>query len=220
MGLLSKLFLLVIRAFISVLILFIISMPSYSSDNFFSPVASSHEKVEHLLSVFAVNQNVIPICYNYGCNTQHNIIVDKESIQSIKAIFNPAPLTAQNERVAISKAIAMLESISARQTPTYNDKAGNANDNGLSGRMDCIDATVNTTHYLQFINNLGLINYHQLQKPAYRSPFVFGQHWAAKIRDRTSTQSYVVDSWQTDNGQPPVIQKIAPWERRDKVNKN
>jgi hypothetical protein len=211
---------LVVRAYIYALIFLIIPIFSYSSDDFLSPITSTHEKIEQLLSTSTISQNIISICYNYSCKTQYNVSISQDDIQRIKSLFAQSlvgNIGEEKERYTIAKAIAVLEKITARQTPTYNDKAKNYNDNGLPGRMDCIDSTVNTTDYLQFINNLGLLQYHQLQKPIYRSPFIMGQHWAAQIRDKTNGQYYAVDSWQTDNGQPPVIQNIESWKVREAI---
>ncbi len=187
---------------------------SYASDEFLAPIHSSHEKIEQQLNYNLPNKHSILICFNYGCKTQRRILINSEQRQSLSSIFELFNRTQYGERLAIARSIALLEQIAATQTPVYNDKARNINDNNLPGRMDCIDSTINTTHYLEFINNLGLINRHRLQKPVYRSPYLMGQHWAAQIQDQNSGQSYAVDSWQSNNGQRPVIQDIENWKTR------
>jgi len=141
----------------------------------------------------------------------------QNNIESLKNIFKQYNTSSQGERFAIAQSIAQLEKIAASQTPVYNDKAKNYNDNNLPGRMDCIDSTINTTHYLEFLNQLGLINRHELQQPIYRSPYLMGQHWAAQIKKKNSEDNYAVDSWQTDIGQTPEIQKRAYWIKRNAV---
>jgi len=74
----------------------------------------------------------------------------QNNIESLKNIFKQYNTSSQGERFAIAQSIAQLEKIAASQTPVYNDKAKNYNDNNLPGRMDCIDSTINTTHYLEF----------------------------------------------------------------------
>ncbi len=188
---------------------------SYASDDFLTPITGTHEKISQLLQYKLPNKHSISICFNYGCKTQHRILISSEHVQSITTIFETFNQTQYGERLAIARSIALLERVAATQTPVYNDKAKNINDKDLPGRMDCIDSTVNTTHYLEFIENLGLINRHKLQKPIYRSPYLMGQHWAAQIQDQSNGQSYAVDSWQTDNGQLPVIQHIENWKTRE-----
>ncbi len=201
------------------LVLLSTSMQTYAdNDDFLTPVTSSYYRIGQLLENLTNNTNSISICYNYNCQTQRTISISQENIQSIKKIFKQFNSTQNGERRAISHAIASLENIAATQTPVYNDKARNYNDKGLPGRMDCIDSTVNTTQYLGFINQLGLLNQHTLLKPVYRSPYLMGQHWSAQIKDNNDGQHYAVDSWQTNNGHPPVIQDVESWTTREDNN--
>lgn len=202
--------------FVFFLVLFLTSLASYASDDFLTPVTSSHEKIKQLLKHSPANTRTISICYNYSCQTQRDISISEDDIRAINDLFKQLNGTQYGERTAIAHSIALLEKVAATQTPVYNDKARNINDNGLPGRMDCIDATVNTTHYLKFIDHLGLINKHKLQSPIYRSPYIMGQHWAAQIKD-TDGHHYAVDSWQSDNGQLPIIQKVKDWQTREAV---
>ena len=199
------------------IIALLIPILSYANDDFLSPVISSHEKIARLLKNKNQNTSSISICYNYSCKTNSIIHINTENIASLNTIFKQLNISGHGERLAIAQAIALLENIAATQSPVYNDKAKNYNDNYLPGSMDCIDSTVNTTHYLELLNQLGLIVRHELQQPVYRSPNLMGQHWAAQIKDKNSRQSFAVDSWQTDNGQRPIIQDIEKWQVREPV---
>jgi len=199
-------------------IILLIPMHSYANEDFLSPVISSHEKIARLLEIKNPDQSSVFICYNYSCKTKRIIHINAENIASLNTIFKQLNTSGHGERHAIAQSIALLENIAATQSPVYNDKAKNYNDNHLPGSMDCIDSTVNTTHYLELLNQLGLIIHHELQQPVYRSPYLMGQHWAAQIKNKNSRQSYAVDSWQTDNGLPPVIQDIEKWKTREPVN--
>ncbi|MCW8930662.1 MAG: hypothetical protein OQL19_10535 [Gammaproteobacteria bacterium] len=190
---------------------------SYASDDFLTPVTSSHKKIEQLLEFSSPTKHSISICYNYGCKTRQIITIRQDDILAIKKIFNQFKNTQYGERHAIAQAVALLENIAGKQAPVNTDRAKNYNDLALPGRMDCIDSTVNTTHYLEFINSLGLIDQHILQQPVYRSPFLMGQHWAAQIKDKNDGQRYAVDSWQTNNGQPPIIQAVEKWTTREEI---
>jgi hypothetical protein len=202
---------------IAFLVLLLTPVFSSADEDFLSPVIPTHKIINKLLKEPAPNKHSISICYNYSCKTRRSIAFSEDDIQSIKAVFKQFDRSQSDERFAIARAIALFEKVAASQSPVYNDKAKNYNDNGLSGRMDCIDATVNTTRYLNFINNLGLIDRHQLQPPIYRSPYIMGQHWAAQIKDLSDGQSYAVDSWQSDIGQPPIIQKVNLWKTREAI---
>ncbi len=203
-----------VRLQLCLLVMFLTPVFACADDTFLTPVTSSREVIEKLLEHNTANQNSISICYNYGCKIKRSIVINQDNIQSIKAIFGQSETSRYEERLAIARTIALLEKLAATQSPVYNDKAENHNDNGLPGRMDCIDSTVNTTHYLEFIDNLGLLHQYKLQSPVYRSPYLMGQHWAAQIQDQSDGQRYAVDSWQTDIGQPPVIQDVDSWTVR------
>lgn len=209
--------LLVTKIYMGFLVLLLTPVFSSADGDFLSPVIPTHEIIKKLLKEPAPNKHSISICYNYSCKTRRSIAISQDNIQSIKVIFKHSNHSQFDERFAISQAIALLEKVAASQSPVYNDKAKNYNDNGLPGRMDCIDATVNTTHYLEFLNNLGLLFQYELLLPIYRSPYFMGQHWAAQIKNRSNGQSYAVDSWQSDIGQAPVIQKVNLWKTREAV---
>jgi len=189
----------------------------YAENDFLTPIEPSSKIVAHYLQLKSPEKSSIFICYNYGCKNNSTVYISNKNIIILKKIFKSATNSADNERNNIAQAIAQMEQIAARQTPVYNDKAGNVNDKYLSGSMDCIDSTVNSSHYLQFLYQLGLIKYHEIQQPAYRSPLIFAQHWSAQIKDIHNGQSYAVDSWQSDNGKLPIIQKIEQWQERKAV---
>lgn len=204
----------VVRLQLYLLVIFLMPIFACADNEFLTPVTSSREIIKKLLEHNTTNKHSISICYNYGCKSKRRIIIHQDNIQSIKAVFGQSDTGRYGERLAIARAIALLEKVAATQSPVYNDKAENYNDNGLPGRMDCIDSTVNTTHYLEFINNLGLLHQYTLQSPVYRSPYLMGQHWAAQIQDQSDGQRYAVDSWQTDIGQAPIIQDVESWTGR------
>ena len=156
----------------------------------------------------------ISICFNYGCRQHQNIRVTLHDIKQVKAVFYQSQSGLMTERQSIADAIAYLENIAGQQSPVHNDRAKNINDKG-QGRMDCIDSAVNTTNYLRFISQLGLLRQHKLVKPVYRSPYMMGQHWSAQIEEIASGKRYAVDSWASDNGQRPLIQPVSNWKIRD-----
>ena len=198
------------------IIVFLCSLPaiSWPAGDFLARPLSTHEKVAHLLSLSIPDEQRISICFNYGCQQRQTIQFTNEDKEHIKIIFAQSEAGRISERQAIADAIAYMESISGKQSPVHNDRAKNFNDKG-SGRMDCIDSAVNTTNYLRFISRLGLLKKHKLIQPVYRSPFMMGQHWSARIMELSSGRIFAVDSWASDNGQRPLIQKVSNWKTRD-----
>ena len=96
----------------------------------------------------------ITICYNYGCNTTAQISLRGHQLQQLKQLFKELP-NAQAERLAITQAIGLFEQFAGTQTPTRNDKGANENDDGVDGRMDCIDHSHNSTAYLRLLEAHG-----------------------------------------------------------------
>lgn len=153
----------------------------------------------------------LAVCYNFGCKVQGTAILTENDLDLLRGIFEHLK-SAEEERGSIRRAIAMMEQMVGRQLPSGNDVGGNYKE-GMAeiGQMDCIDESTNTTTYLTFLQHQGLLQWHVVEKRAYRAPFILDQHWAAQIRERQSGQHYVVDSWFNDNGKPPLIQTLEAW---------
>ncbi len=198
------------------IIVFLCSLPAMNcpAGNFLARPLSTHEKVAQLLSLSWPDDQRISICFNYGCQQRQTILFTHEDKEHIRAIFAQSEAGRISERQAVADAIAYMENIAGQQSPVHNDRAKNFNDKG-PGRMDCIDSAVNTTNYLRFISSMGLLKEHKLIQPVYRSPFMMGQHWSARIMELSSGKTFAVDSWTSDNGQRPLIQKVSNWKTRD-----
>jgi hypothetical protein len=131
-------------------------------------------------------------------------------LHQVRALFHRLP-DAAAERAAIASAIGMFETFAGQQTPTWADKGGNENDDGVNGRMDCIDHSTNTTTYLRLLESEGWLKYHRVLDPVKRAPLLVNIHWAARIAEKRSGREYVVDSWFFDNGHPAAIFPLEDW---------
>lgn len=152
----------------------------------------------------------LTICYNYGCATEAAIELSAIDLIQIDALFDEIE-TAEAERVSIGLAIGLLNTIAGAQTPIANDRGGNVNDDGVDGRMDCIDHSTTATRYLQFIQGRGLLRFHEVQTPAHRAPYLVNDHWAARIEDKATGEDYAVDAWFFDNGHPAAVMPLTRW---------
>jgi hypothetical protein len=152
----------------------------------------------------------VTICYNYGCSTKATVAFDVNDLERIAGLFDDVD-TPVSERSSIQLAIGLMEQIAGQQTPTRNDKGGNVNDDGVDGRMDCIDHSHNTTAYLKLIERHGWLQFHRVLAPVERAPWLLDVHWGAEIEDTTDNKRYVVDSWFFDNGHPAAIFPLAAW---------
>ena len=156
----------------------------------------------------------VTICYNYNCNRTAQVRPAADEWQTVINQFQPAAQSAAEERDMIRRAVATLESIAGTQTPTHLDRGRNPIVDDWPGQMDCIDESTNTKRYLDLLQDHGLLHWHRVVERAYRAPYVFDQHWAGQIIELDTLDSYVVDSWHLDNGNPPYIQALNDWLRK------
>lgn len=156
----------------------------------------------------------LDVCYNYGCKDKSSIVLSEKDMDLLRSMFYHLG-SAEDERASIRQAIASMEQIAGRYLPTVNDVAGNYQ-TGMaeSGQMDCIDESTNTTTYLEFLQQQGLLRWHVVEKRAFRAPYLLDQHWSAQIRERESGRHFVVDSWLNANGEPPLIQPLEDWKSK------
>lgn len=152
----------------------------------------------------------LTICYNYGCAAKAVVKLRGQQLHQIRLLFHRLASPAA-ERAAIASAIGMFETFAGEQTPTWADKGGNENDDGVDGRMDCIDHSTNTTTYLHLLQSEGWLKYHRVLDPVKRAPYWVNEHWGARISEKQSGREYVVDSWFFDNGHPAAIFPLQDW---------
>ena len=164
------------------------------------------------------DSTTLTVCYNFGCKSKGAVRPTNADINRLADLFSEVD-SALEERTRIRLAIANMELIAARYLPTGNDIGGNYTQGMVEdGKQDCIDESTNTTSYLKFLDQQGWLHWHTVEERVHRAPYIFDDHWAAQIRERTTNEIYVVDSWYRDNGKPPVIQKLEDWKRKRDIN--
>ena len=169
-----------------------------------------------LCALSAQAEQRVTVCFNYGCFTQAEVIYDDQQLRELGQILTPAR-DASAERAAIAIAIGRLLGWAGGQAPIVADRGGNYADDGVYGKMDCIDHSTTTTRLLRLISAQGWLHYHRVLEPVRRSRFVVFEHYSALIEEvdaatATDERRYVVDSWFFDNGQPAVVMPLAQWQ--------
>lgn len=152
----------------------------------------------------------VTICYNYDCAVEAQVTIDAKDAFQLKRLFigvRNAPV----ERESIRLAVGYMSLIAGAQTPVFNDKGGNDNEEDVNGRMDCIDHSRTTTTYLRFIEARGWLQFHRVLEPIHRAPLLLNDHWSARIEDTGSGEQYAVDTWFLDNGEPATIYPVREW---------
>ncbi|MDP2783431.1 MAG: hypothetical protein Q8O38_02370 [Sulfurimicrobium sp.] len=151
------------------------------------------------------------ICYNYSCATHGTVHLRGAQLSRIGMLFSWVQ-DAAAEREAIAQAMGLFITVAGQQTPTFLDRGGNLADDGVDGRMDCIDHAHNATLYLNLMEERGWLKFHQVLDPVKRAPLLFNEHWAARIVEQENGQEFVVDSWFFDPGHPAAIFTLDEWK--------
>lgn len=152
-------------------------------------------------------------CTDYHCDEGQTVHLNDQQWQTVRDAFPEPAESPAVEREQIRHAIAALETAVGGITGTWRDLGENVAGAGQPGQLDCISESKNTTTYLHLLEADGLLKWHTVEDREVRTLLVFS-HWSAVIRDRTSGERYVVDSWFLDNGKPPYIQTLADWKSR------
>ena len=158
---------------------------------------------------------VVPICYGYGCIAQAQITFSEAQLREIGRQLSVA-VDAENERKLLATAIGELYGWAGQQSDIRNDRGGNYADGHSPGKMDCIDHSTSTTRLLKLLEARGSLRWHRVLEPEVRNwALVFPAHWSAVIEEKKANGEaarFVVDSWFVDNGQPAVILPLAEWK--------
>jgi hypothetical protein len=158
----------------------------------------------------AAQADEVGICYNYDCAVTAKVNLRVNELRAARRLLLRAE-DAVEEREAISLAIGLFEVAAGRQTPTWADKGRNVNDDGVDGRMDCIDEAANATGYLRLLESKGWLKDHRVLDPMKRAPLLVNDHWAARIVEKKTGRAFAVDSWFFDNGQPAFVVPLDEW---------
>lgn len=123
---------------------------------------------------------------------------------------------AAAERRAIARSVGLCEQAAGEQTPAWQDEPRSNAAPCMKGQLDCIAESENTTTFLLLFREHGLLRFHDVLRPVYRSQaFVFDPHRTALIRERTSGMVFAVDSWVGKNGDDALVQEYGPWRRKE-----
>lgn len=161
----------------------------------------------------------VSVCYNYGCSAEAEADFTESQMTAIRNLVGTARNAAE-EREKLSLAIGWLLGWAGQQTPISADRGGNFADDGVYGRMDCIDHSTTSTRLLRVLENRRWLSFHRVIEPVQRVRYLFEFHYSAQIEELESPAReagvaeparYVVDSWFRDNGQPAVVMALQDW---------
>lgn len=154
------------------------------------------------------------LCHGYSCTHKTPTGFTSAEWKAVGDIFTKKPArTPPAEREKIGKALAKIEHIIGAKTGTDEDDAMAVSIKTSPRQMDCIDETVNTTHYIEFMDTAGWLKFHRPALPTHRG-YIFDGRWphnTAVIEETTSRRLYAVDSFYRPNGGEPYILPREQW---------
>lgn len=181
------------------------------------------------LSGAARAEEKLTLCYEYGCAAEAEIHYSDGQLASIKRLLDGAE-NAARERSRLAVAVGVLYAWAGRQSPISNDRGGDYADEGVVGRMDCIDHAQSTTRLLRMIEIRGWLRFHKVLEPVRRNLYLVTQHFSAAVEELAATTrgttpvalaapaadgrsaQFVIDSWFYDNGWPAVVLPLEDWK--------
>lgn len=177
----------------------------------------------------AAAEEQVSICYNYSCLAEATIHYSEAQLASVRKTLARAD-NAEQERAALALVVGRLYVWAGQQSPVWRDRGGDYRDEGVDGRMDCIDHARSTTRLLRMLETRGWLRYHRVQNEVRRTRFLITQHFSAVVEEKppaallVTTQAaprrYVIDSWFRDNGEPAVVLPLEDWMNGEGPNDN
>lgn len=163
-----------------------------------------------------VDRNAAPeaiaVCHGYGCGLLNLVTLAGGEWKAIRALFEPAPDSAEIERRRVAAAVAIFEQAAGRQLGTSRDRPRTPFSINDPTQLDCVDESINTSSFLHLLAREKLLRWHAVGEPARRYGFlIFGIHFTAVLIEQASGQRYAVDSWFHANGVPPEIVELERW---------
>ncbi len=153
------------------------------------------------------------VCAAQGCDRTSTVTFGEQEWVQIRDLFNPAPVQAEQERIQIARAVALMEKLVGDKNGTKNDHGRNSGLFSGYPQLDCVAESANTTVTLMLLQQQGLLRFHRALYPQHRGFFSFqAAHYSAAIEELNSQQRYAVDSWFFANGELPVIVPVKDWQ--------
>lgn len=152
----------------------------------------------------------IEVCFNHGCQNTQTAGFTGSQVESLRQRLEKAD-DARAERELLSRAIAGMYRRAGEHSPILVDRAGDFLDDGVYGRMDCIDHANTTTHMLDALQRAGALRHHRVVAIARRRNRLIMQHFSAAIEDIEDGRPYAVDTWFRDHAEPAVVMDMQRW---------
>ncbi len=156
------------------------------------------------------------ICSGFGCVIKDRFTFSAEDQAKLVRLMEAGKGSPEAERKILAEVIGVMEAMARRKLRYRPDvKKSYQVNKGKRGQMDCVDESLNTIGYLNYLKSLGLLRHHQPdQSYATRGFILDGRypHKSASMRD-ASGRRWTVDSWYRGDGQPAQVMPHKQWQK-------
>ena len=156
----------------------------------------------------------VAICFNYGCLAEAEVVFTEAQLSEVAESLGRAG-SAVAERALLGKVMGQLYRWAGTQSPISADRPGDFLDDGVHGKMDCIDHAESTTRLLKVLEGRGMLRFHAVEPIRRRTRWVVTQHFSAVVRENVEVPQvgdrFVVDTWFGEHGDPAVVLPLEDW---------
>jgi hypothetical protein len=182
-----------------------------------------------LTPVQARADETVVVCYHYDCAAQAEVVYSEARLENVRQWLFYAE-DAATERRILAGVMAKLYRWAGEQSPIHADKGGDYADDGVEGRMDCLDHSATTTRLLKMLEARGWLRFHRVIEPVRRREALgLLQHFSAAIEAlpgrlgpwrlsvglkgaaAVPSEKFVVDTWFHDHGEPAEVMPLQRW---------
>lgn len=163
----------------------------------------------------------VEVCYNYGCAQTARVAFSDEQLGQLQELLARSR-DPEVERAVLAWAVGRLYLWAGEQSPIHADRAGDLADDGVDGKMDCIDHATTTDRFLRMLESRGWLRFHRVAPAARRTRLVIFQHFSAVVEaleappeGEAPPPRFVIDSWFVEQGVPAVVLPLSDWRDGD-----
>lgn len=153
------------------------------------------------------------LCHGFSCSERTNVSLSDAQWNKVLSPFKKKAKNAEFERKQIADALSLMEKEVIADTGMKSDFGEARTFEGDQSQMDCVDEAINTSLYLKFLDQAGVLKFHKAAEPVHRGFFVDGQwpHNSGAVEEIATGEKYVIDSYYFDSGVPPAVVPLDVW---------